>query len=210
MSGTAENHARQRSQRFPFQTGFTVIELLVVISISVFLMGFLIISAGRGRQQTETYAEGAQIMQAVFRAKSDTVAMLSAGNDIPCGYGLRVDYSARTYGIFKYDPPQGTSCNYDALTSNDLANADSVAYLPGQTFTLNNDSRIDGSSGDSMQYVLFLPPQPKVLIWHQGDIMPQGNSLGKIHLASQDQKTKLAITVNAYGQVTMVNEAQNP
>lgn len=183
--------------------GFTFIEIIVVVSVMTLLTSFLLLSSKQSREQTTLNTEAFKFLQILFKAKNDTIAVLTdATGQAPCGYGVRINYDyPQSYEMFKYDPPQGTACDPTAsgwLTTD-------YKKVPNMTFTPTAPIILNGGLGDSIEMVLFMPPNPDVYIWFKGNAVPSINTAGKVHFKIPDGRS-YGIGVSPAGQLTIASE----
>ena len=185
--------------RFKIQDGegFTIIELLVVIGVVILLLGCLILYSGASRNQVALYVEEAKIAQIILRSK--TLSISTFGNpSVPCGYGVEINQAAKTYSLFSYDVP-------DCSTISNIDINDPSKYKLVQSFKLPNGVVFQGcpaGGGERLDYVLFIPPDPKTLVWVDGYPTPTAAGSGKIYLATADCSANIAVTVSTAGQVS--------
>src|SRR5512144_1181344 len=109
--------------------GFTLIESMIAVTITVLLSSFVITYSSTGRQQISLTVERAKLVQVVSRAKSMALNRYK-DTDPVCGYGISVDYDNAQYMLFSYRAPR---CE-------DIASIDkgSAGYKIEETFTLGN------------------------------------------------------------------------
>lgn len=175
------------------RSGFTIIEVLVVIAITSLLSGLIITYTSTGRDQVALYVEESHIAQTILRAKSLAVSTYAAPATPKCGYGFHIDYQNQKYAIFGYNPPScGPINSIDPASMNTI---DSIALNPRLLLT---SAPPGGDSGISD--VLFVPPDPKTLVWKVG--VPSPASLGNIYLSTKTGSPSITIGVSAAGQIS--------
>src|SRR3989344_3199887 len=81
---------------------FTLIEILVVISVITMLSAFVLTYNATSRNQVALRIEQAELVQTISRAKSLALATYNKP-EVPCGYGVYINYSENNYAIFSYD-----------------------------------------------------------------------------------------------------------
>jgi type II secretory pathway pseudopilin PulG len=188
-----------RVSRFKIRDGegFTVVELLVVMGVVILLLGCLVLYSGISRNQVALYVEEAKIAQIISRSKALSISAF--GNpEVPCGYGVRVNPSAKTYSLFSY---QTSDCG---AISNIEVN-EPTKYKIIQSFKLPGGVEFQSCSaggGERLDFVLFIPPDPKTLIWVDGQSIPSPTGSGKIYLATTDCSANIIVTVSTAGQVS--------
>ena len=173
--------------------GFTLVEILITLSITAFLAGLTLTYSKIGERQIALSVEAQKIASIIFRAKSITFTGSGAAVANWCGYGVIVNYAAGTYSIFAYQEPTLPNCTM-------LTSVPSGFRVALSTFTLNQNVVFKNTNPDSMSLVLFIPPDPKTLL-----SLDDGTSLVtqplKIYLETKDGLAKRTITVNSSGQI---------
>lgn len=177
--------------------GFSLIELIVVIGVTMMFSGFVVVYSRSGQNQVALFTEENKIAQYVFRAKSLAV---STYNDpsFPgqsCGYGLEIDYSSGVYSIFNYRPVPFVNCaNINPIRQ------DFRSYLVSST--IPRGMNFQNQTQDSLYAVLFVPPAPNTVLSNNvnGDV---SSGPVKIYLRSVDGAFSRAIGVNPAGQIDL-------
>ncbi len=207
----AHNFLQDTSMNFKFykskvisykQGGFTLVEILVVLGITSLLAGMVLTYSAKGRNQVALYVESAKIAQILLKAKSFAIATFNNPN-VPCGYGVRVNFDENSYSLFSYKPSDcRTISNID--TSQDAI--DTGIYKVIETFAIPKTIAYSSDQSDfpSAEYVFFLPPDPRTLIWVRGNIAPDPSiTQTKIHIVSvSDPTSGLEIKISPAGQIT--------
>jgi len=162
------------------KNGFTLIEVLVVISILTLLTSVLLLYNRTGEQQILLTQEKTKIMGMILRAKSLSVATFVSGQPA-CGYGVHLTDNG--YILFKdlADP-----CPGDRVYTTD----DPAEFM--ENFVLGPRVRF---SALPVRDILFIPPDPKVLI-DGSEIIDQI----KITLMAEDGG-QTALSVTSAGQI---------
>lgn len=173
------------------QRGFTVLELLVVVSVTALLSSILIIYGRGSRDQTNLYVEAVRLAQAISRAKSLAMATFSTSS-IPsiCGYGVHPDYVSQQYSLSAYK-------SSDCSVITDLV---SLARDDMTRFTINPEIRMRGSSS-SLTGVLFVPPDPLVFVSVGGSLITSGD--GALELVNKSNTIGIKVSVNTFGQINI-------
>ena len=170
--------------------GFSVIEMLVVMSILVVLTSFLILYNRTGELQILLLREQAHLISTVIRAKS--LALNTLIEDVPaCGYGVHIEVSTGAapsrYFIYRDKAINcRTSDRIYAAASDEIVAGTEVIFPPQIVF---------GDVG--VHDILFVPPMPEVFL--DGS---QGLTEADIVMMSSDGKTKATVTVNNAGQIS--------
>lgn len=177
--------------------GFTLIEIIVVVAVTMLLSSIVIFYNSSTREQLTLFTEKAKLAEVVLRAKSLAISTYADGSS-RCGYGLYLDPAARAYSIISYQP---ADCRI--LTSVDPDPAVRVA-LPNATYVLPPTLALGASSttsADAVAYVIFIPPDPHVLIARaDGSLVP--NDQGVLSLYGVRSGTAAGVIVSTAGQIT--------
>ncbi len=173
-----------RERRF----GYTLIEVLVVASITSLLAGMLILQNSVGQRQITMSVEIAKLSQIVLKAKAYAVATYNDPGR-PCGFGIHVDYSANKYSLRSYRT-QLDCVNVTGIASSAVLQE----FLPAAGLVL------DASGANKIDDVIFIPPDPKTHILSGGAFLSDGS--GKIYLKSSDGAIIRSVSVSLAGQVT--------
>lgn len=161
--------------------GFTLIELVVVVAITVYLSTLFIFYNSSNRQSIAVSVDTAKIAQLLLRAKSLAVASYAKTANV-CGYGVRID---RTTGAYTMSPYSLSDCKtpVSASSTKGVIDKANVKFIS-----------CSGAADD----VIFFPPDPTVAIWSGGATTTEGS----ICLQSLNGKNNATITVNSVGQVS--------
>ncbi len=191
--------------------GFTILEILIVVSITIMVSALAISYRSSSQQQVGLYVEVQKLAELILRAKSLAVstyndpAALSDPSTMICGYGVSIDYTPNHngYTLFSYRVPLGRQCENITTIENDAAANTSIV-----TF-----SRYDVAPGvvilkdgfpDSIYKIFFVPPTPVTLIGVNPDektVERNRSAPGKIYLTTKDVSINATISVSSFGQV---------
>ena len=182
--------------QFHHKQGFTLLEILVVLAVTTVLTGMVLTYGSRGRSQTSLYVEQAKLAQIILRAKSLSVATYNKP-DIPCGYGVSVDYNTNSYELFSYKPANCFDIKNVGIVKDELNRYESV-----ERYTVVAGVKLAKNSVDSnatLSTVFFLPPNPETLIWADS----VGFTLNPVivNLSAIDGSLVMPIQITAGGQV---------
>ncbi len=168
----------------PSRKGFTLIEILVVLSILTLMTSMLVLYNRVGERQILLLREKARLISAIFRAKS--LALNTLIEDTPaCGYGVHI--GDRGYFIYR---DKAISCRASdhiyGSASDEIVAGSVVALPPGLQW---------GDHG--INDILFIPPNPDVFL--DGG---KGLFEGAINFLSVDGKSRVSITITNAGQIS--------
>lgn len=173
--------------------GFSLVELLVTILITVMLSGLIITYSSSGRSQISLYVEQAKIAQAISKAKSLAIATYADPQKSVCGYGFHIDYESREYAIFEYAIGDcGNILNIDPSQSQYYKEIEKYVLSAGLNFVI--------SEGESLQDIFFSPPDPQTKIWRIGETLPSDS--GRIKLKTIDGSATAEVNVTVAGQIS--------
>lgn len=182
------------------RSGFTLVEVMVVMSVTAMLSALILVYNASTRETLRLFTEKARVAQLVFRAKSLALSTYTEGGIERCGYGVRFDRGAGKYALVSYAPP---SCADRAQVR---TNPEYFEEVQLSSFTLPptlefRDRASAGVTGEQLSYVLFLPPDPTILLARDdGSLITTGD--GEVRLGIKDRETDAIVSVNGAGQVT--------
>ena len=186
-SKSHENYALRTASRVS-RAGFTLIEILIVVGITAMLSGAVLTYTSTSRDRISLSVEEAKLAEVISRAKSLAITTY-AREDVPCGYGVSLDYEAHTYELFAFDAP---SCR--SITSLDEGEKSEV-----EQFVLPPNVRL-GEGEERLEHVLFIPPDPKTWIWRLEDAAT--STTGSIYLTNLGGTSPFRIVVGQGGQIS--------
>lgn len=183
------------------RSAFTLVELIVTISISVLLTTMLVLYTKTGEKQLTLFVERSKILGVITQAKTLAIQTLSnPAGEIPCGYG--VYFNPPTYFIFKNNAQIGKDSSGD-LDCNKIKKKDALVsiYDPardpivGEPFTLTKG--VIFSPMAVPQIILFIAPDPTVIL------SPIDAGKQTVTIETDDTQSRQAkITINDFGQIT--------
>src|SRR5206468_841965 len=97
--------------------GFTILEILVVIGITLMISALAITYKSQSQRQVSLYVETQRVVELILRAKSLAVSTYKDPNTVSdptlvaCGYGIDINYASNTYSLFSYKIPTGGNCS---------------------------------------------------------------------------------------------------
>lgn len=187
------------------QKGFTLVEVLVVLFVTVILSASLITYSSRSRLQVALMVEKAKIVQQILRAKSLSIATRRGiAANAACGYGWHIDYARREYAIFKYEDTSGSGAldcgDIDAYyVSNNRNNTNVIiersAADPNLVFEVDSTALLD---------VMFVPPDPQVVLLVGDDPATAATTTfpATVTIKTRDGRARATIMVTKTGLVT--------
>ena len=173
--------------------GFTLIEILVVIGITMMLASLTLTYSKVGERQVALYVETQHIANFIFRAKSLSLATYIGSTPNRCGYGVEINYALKKYILFAYQEPNPPACA-------SLSSIPAAFRVAIESFSMDPKIVLKNSSSDSLREVLFVPPDPKVLL-STDDGSTLTDQPTTIYLETIDGGAKRTITVSASGRV---------
>jgi len=160
--------------------GFTVVELLIVMSISALLMSLLIFYSRAGERQIILLNEQAKLVNAILRSKALSIQTYNQPVRV-CGYG--VHFSQAGYLIFKDLADNCSSSDKRYSGDNEMV----------QLFVLDQAVKFRDVP---LTDVLFVPPDPVVVF------NPTNLTEATVILADKNDQLSLGVKINSAGQVT--------
>ena len=195
------------------ENGFTIIELMVVVGVTITLTSMALIFGNPSRQNLVLSVEQAKLSQVILRAKSLAISTYNQP-PVPCGYGVAIDYGSNSYSIFryeKYNPGKKTkNCGginqiLTSITCPPYVEADPPyggslpphCYKDEETYVLPPGISFDGSVEDPLDYVFFRPPDPATLLFPNPDLNPPQKNI-----TLSNSMGSRSIIVNSVGQLS--------
>lgn len=170
--------------------GFTLIEILVVVSTVIMLSAITITHSRVSERQIALYIETQKLANVIFRAKALALATYSDPSASRCGYGVGIDYTEKRYSLFSHSAP-----NCSSLTSIPASSRTAIT-----TYAMSSGLVFKNSAPDSLSVVLFVPPNPKTLLSVDGGATLTAQP-AKMYLETGDGRAQRTITINNFGQV---------
>ncbi len=166
------------------RSGFSIIEMLVVMSILILLTSTLVLYNRAGERQIIVLREKARLIGTILRAKS--LALNTLIEDEPaCGYGVHAEEGK--YFIFSDRAIDCGTSDRIYGSSSDVIVADTEVVL---------DQAV-GFESIGAADIVFVPPDPKVFL-NGGTAL----DLGTLVIASPDGTSRGTITITNAGQIS--------
>lgn len=165
------------------QRGFSLMEMIVVIGITILFLSMMLVFTRTGAKQIILFREQAKFIAEIERAKTNTLQRLQGAQRI-CGYGISFT-GATSYVLFRALPDSANQCtNFSYAGSGEDV----------ETFTF--DPQIQVTRVNNLRDILFIPPEPRVAF--DGLISAGGSAIIQLGIAGGN---KVTITVNSGGQI---------
>jgi prepilin-type N-terminal cleavage/methylation domain-containing protein len=163
--------------------GFTLIEMLVVISIMTLLSALLILYSRTGESQLILFKEQARVVSVLNRAKALSIQMFNAPNP-PCAFGVNFSPTENSFLIFR-------DLAFDCRISDNKYSGPDELFERYQL-----DSRIKFKDL-TLTDVVFIPPDPKTLIDNGAN-----KNEAIVVLETSAGAASLKVKINNAGQIT--------
>lgn len=173
--------------------GFTLVELLVVLAITILLSSILIVYSHGSRQQVALYSERARLAQAIFSAKSYSLGFYKPVSSNYCGYGVHIDYAGQTYSIFRYIKAGVADCRTISIINQSSEEVISTVKADG------NILLVHPPSGPWLDDVIFVPPDPVTLVNSGGTMLASGEA--DVVIQTLDGSLSNSVGVNTAGLI---------
>jgi len=178
------------------KNGFTLVEILVSITIMALLSGILIIYGRNGERQLLLFRDQAKIINAILKAK--TLALNTYSKEgAPCAYGIHFDSSKKEFRIFQDLDSSGSSQN--------CSNADGIYSSAPSPNSEDLNPPLVEILGKNLAFkeplaatdIVFIPPDPKAII------TPNPFPKTEINIEIIDQAgISKKIKINTFGQIS--------
>lgn len=190
--------------------GFTLVEMLVVLAITALLSTIAIIYSHIGQSTLSLSIEESKVAQFILEARELSIATYST-SDTTCAYGVEFNYVSSTYSLFEYNSaiPDGGGrpvCPSLASTTAAFNTNDVVKYTDGtwQVHTAPGVTLINGgNASNTIQAVLFYPPDPFTLISLDGTTFLDPPPTSYVYLKTSDGGSSRTLSVNSAGEVNL-------
>jgi len=167
-------------------SGFTLVEMLVVLGITAMLSSVFIGYGGTIKDQVSLFREEAKMVQVLYKAKTYSVqALKNSDGKSSCGYGVHFSNIENSYFIYlKNERESDGTCKKDNLN-----------YRNGDT-QQGNKNMIDSKVHlNNVSDIVFIPPKPEVYFY------PNNSFGGKVKLCNLNESFCREVTVNKVGQI---------
>lgn len=182
---------------------FTLIEMVIAVSMIVILSGVILGYTNVSRKHVELANNEAKLLGLLFNAKAlgtSFVLEAPAGKQA-CAYGVHVNTASRIAFIFQDLMPAADNCE----DSDNVFTAGEA--LPESINSFHVSDLLEFGPGTDLEDIIFIPPDPTVII--NGDPTSSTNpSLGtksaKIVIQSkEDANVKFTVILNHAGQISV-------
>ncbi len=163
--------------------GFTLVEVLVTLGITLLLTSLMVIYGRSGEQQIILLRDQARIVSTILRAKSLAIQAYNADSAF-CGYGAHFEPNG-TFLIFKDIAPECSASDNRYSGSAETIETGSL------------EARLGFEAPLGVSDVLFIPPDPQVII--NGDANVDD---GLITLIARKGNSSVEVKINSAGQVS--------
>lgn len=187
--------------------GFTLVELLVVVGIVAMISSLAITYSSASRNQIVLSREEASIGSLILKAKSLTITTKRQNLNVPCGYGLYIDYSQSKYFIFSYSLlSSGVTCS-DVIKAGFNPNGSSNPFdnppSPiGDNYLATLPPNVKfAAKAPKLYMVFFLAPNPDTFIATEDSSGNEGifqdSATASVYLQTIDGGAQKEISVSA-------------
>jgi|GEM_PF-836052 len=180
------------------KSGFTLIEILVIITTLSLLSGILIVYNRSTERQILLFREQAKIINLILRAKSLALSTYTKSGS-PCAYGIHLDQAEKELRMFQDLDENGTTA--DCSTADNIYDPNSM-YAAQENFDPPMIEKLDGQVSflDPLGFtdIVFIAPNPDVII--TPDPAPANDAAIEIVITGGISKK---IKINRFGQVSV-------
>ncbi len=180
--------------------GFTLVELLVTISLMAVFVTFALGYNRTADQQLALFREEGKFVNEIYKARSLAITTFNrtgTSTDVPCGYGIHIA-SSTAVTLFKDLPDVPGNCkDYTQLSLGSIYSSQN-GNEDVETISLNGIYiSYSGSSDFSLNPIdiLFVPPDPSV---YSNKNFPINLQLTSPALST----SPIAVTINQFGQIS--------
>ena len=191
-----KNSNKLTSYKLQANAGFTIVELLVSISIMALLSGILIVYGRSGEKQLLLFRDQAKIINSILKAKSLALNTYSKEGS-PCAYGVHFDANKKEYRIFKDLDASGS--NQDCSTADKIYSSspspNSEDLIPPLVEILGKN--LSFKEPLAATDIVFIPPDTNAIITPNPSPQTQIN----IEITTPEGISK-KIKINVFGQIS--------
>ena len=179
--------------------GFTLFEVLVVVGIIAVLSTILIGYSRQGNSALLMTSTHTKLENMISRAKFLSIQTYFDAQDdedeVVCAHGVHIDTDGQEAFVFQKIGDKAFGCSDDIDDYEGFSPGD--VRLSGELSNVNLESLIvhiaDEDEGTTLEYVIFLPPDPLVRINDSRD--------KSASVIVTDGRTQLTVTVDDQGQI---------
>jgi prepilin-type N-terminal cleavage/methylation domain-containing protein len=138
------------------KSGFTLLETLIVVSITAFLSAMVLGYTQNSNQKLSLYVDRANVVGVIQKAKNlamEKYKSTSADGSTICAFGVHFENNSSTYFIYNITQASGQCNTISKADCYRYNNCGGLNYLSEQKFALNQ-ANIFTSSSD----IYFVPP----------------------------------------------------
>lgn len=172
-------------------SGFTILELLVVVGLSMFLMGTTIAYNRSLERHLILFQEQARVVGVIQKAKSLTLGAYGVVGQVICGYGVAFSLDGNMR-LFR-DLPSGPDCSTANGIFAGAGTSEEIEVVKVDTVAVRFRPL-------PLSQIFFVPPQPRVTI-----LDPVGTSIpdALIEIETIDGVGVSGVRLNDLGQIAM-------
>ena len=176
--------------------GFTLVELLVVMSLTMILTGGLLFYNRTSENQLILYREDARIIGALQQAKTMTFGIFAEKNQLICGYGVHFEKSG-SITVFRSLSPTASSTCFDANKIYNTPNAKCDSVSAPECVSQTALDKTVQFSDLPLNDIVFIPPDPVVIINNDSSVAKSYIKIKQVGGILEKE-----IDVNNFGQIT--------
>ena len=185
-----------KTKRLPSLTGFTLLEIVVTIGITLIFTAVLVGYSRESGRQLVLRSTEAKIISLIDRAKtwSRTFPEEAPSGGKLCGYGVVLNKVSGIMFIFRDLVDASVKC----------ADSDKIYAGAGERLHgIINELQFDASAlsidtgGTTFQEIIFIPPDPRIILNRDA-----GAGFARIVFGVKGEAQKVRIRINNAGQVT--------
>lgn len=180
---------KKAPRKYVFQKGFTIIELLVVLSVISILSSGLIFYSRTAERQIILFKEQAKIISLLQKAKVLSLSTY-AQSSAPCGYGVNFSKDANKMILFQDISPSSSSNCADA------DNSYTLSLISEKMEEIPLDKTVKFSEV-GISNIVFIPPDLKVVLDNE-----ISKNEGLVKISTIDNLAERSIKITNFGQVS--------
>ncbi|MFA6354098.1 MAG: prepilin-type N-terminal cleavage/methylation domain-containing protein [Candidatus Paceibacterota bacterium] len=183
--------------------GFTFVEIMVVLGITLLLAGIAISYSQESRQLILLNSEKVKIAESISKTKALAITGYTKPASLPppCAYGFEVNYTNQTFSIFFINKTATFSC-LDVLSLLTINASVPITYVDGYPQKIDKNIKISPHPTDGLLYAIFIPPNLDVALFDSANSRNSFSSLGIDLEAKSSPSIKGTVTVSQNGYLS--------
>jgi len=189
------------------RSGYTIIELLVVVAIMAITAGTLVSFNRLGQDQVTMYVEASKIVDVILRAKSLAISAYREPGRATCAHGIFIDTATNpgTFSLNRYLKKEATGGSSPVPCASIGSSTSKISYYDPRVVESSSSTLSRGIVFDAVETnisnIIFRPPDPEIFFFNPNGDISLGRT-GTIVIKNSNSGDKIRIVVGQGGQIT--------